>query len=167
VLAQSRSKGKKNENKTVLKLVELLELKNAIVTVDAMNSQKKIAAKLQQKQADYVMPIKENHKLFLEEIKDYCEFMENKHAEKLSATRFEQTNVGHGRVESRIYTQLKVNELIPDAAHWEGCQTVIQVKRERELKNKIETQTEYYISSLPVNLTQIANSIRGHWEVEN
>jgi len=167
VLAQSRSKGKKNENKTVLELVELLELKNAIITVDAMNSQKKIAAKLQQKQADYVMPIKENHKLFLEEIKDYFKFMENKHAEKLSEARFEETDAGHGRIESRSYTQLRVNELIPAAAHWEGCQTVIQVRRERDLKNKIETQTEYYISSLPVNLTQIANSIRGHWEVEN
>ena len=63
VLVQSRSKGKKNETKTVLELIELLELKDAIITMDAMNSQKTIAESLQQKEADYVMPIKENHTL--------------------------------------------------------------------------------------------------------
>lgn len=167
VLAQSRSKGKKNENKTVLELVELLELKDAIITIDAMNSQKVIAEKIYQKKADYVMPIKENHKLFLEEIKDYFDFMESKHADKITDSTFEETDAGHGRIESRIYTQLRINELIPAATNWVGCQTVTKVKRERRLKNKIETQIEYYISSLPINLTQIASSIRGHWEVEN
>ena len=72
--------------------------------------------------------------------------MKNKHADKLSEARFKENDAGHGRIESRIYTQLSVNELIPAATQWEGCGTVIQVKRERDLKNKIETQIDIILA---------------------
>jgi predicted transposase YbfD/YdcC len=60
-----------------------------------------------------------------------------------------------------------VNELITESSKWAGIRTVIEVERRREIKDKIEEETQYYISSLTINLPQIADTIRGHWEVEN
>lgn len=62
VLGQSRSKGKKNENKTVMELLDLIEMKDAIITMDAMNTQRQIVEKIHKKQADYVLSVKDNQK---------------------------------------------------------------------------------------------------------
>jgi len=167
ILAQARSKGKKNENKTVLEFIELLEIKNAMITADAINCQKKIADKIRSKQADYVLPIKENHKLFLEEIEDYFNWMKQSHPETTAQYTFTQTDSGHGRIETRRCIQLKIHELTPQASQWKDCATVTEITRIRELKNNTQTQIEYYIRSLATNLEQIADAIRSHWEVEN
>ena len=75
VLAQSRSKGKKNEHKTVQELIDLIELQGAIVTMDAMNTQRAIVEKLHRKKADYVLPVKDNQKKLHEEIRDYFSYI--------------------------------------------------------------------------------------------
>jgi len=168
VLAQSRSKGKKNENKTVLKLLDLIEMKDAIITMDAMNTQRKIVEKIHQKKADYVLSVKDNQKELHEEIKDYFTYMKNKHGDTLlKSSIYVETDVGHGRIEQRTYRQLLVNELITQSPKWAGIRSVVEVERIREIKGKTEKEIQYYISSLPINLVQIADTIRGHWEVEN
>lgn len=167
VLAQSRSKGKKNENKTVMELLDLIEVSNAIITMDAMNTQRSIEAKLIQKKADYVLPVKENQKTLLEEIQDYFVYMNQKHAEIVSKSTYSEVDAGHGRIEHRIYRQLLISELIPEAKKWSGIRTIVEVSRQRELKGHVENEIQYYISSLPINLPLIADTIRGHWEVEN
>lgn len=167
VLAQSRSKGKKNENKTVMELLDLIEINNAIITMDAMNTQRTIEAKLIQKKADYVLPVKENQKNLLEEIQDYFVYMNQQHMEIIAKSTYSEVDAGHGRIEHRIYRQLLINELIPEAGKWTGIKTVIEVSRQRELKGQVENEIQYYISSLPINLPLIADTIRGHWEVEN
>lgn len=167
VLGQSRSKGKKNENKTVMELLDLVEMKDAIITMDAMNTQRQIAEKIHQKQADYVLSVKDNQKTLHEEIKDYFMYMKEKHPDVVSKSTHTEVDAGHGRIEQRIYRQLLVNELIPESSKWTGIRSVIEVVRRREIKDKIVEEVQYYISSLPINLLQIADTIRGHWEVEN
>lgn len=83
VLGQSRSKGKKNENKTVMELLDLIEMKDAIITMDAMNTQRQIVEKIHQKRADYVLSVKDNQKTLHEEIKDYFVYMKKKHTDVL------------------------------------------------------------------------------------
>lgn len=167
ILGQSRSKSKKNENKTIMELLDLIEMSNAIVTMDAMNTQRTIVAKLIQKKADYVLPVKENQKNLLEEIQDYFVYMNQQHSELISKSTYNEIDAGHGRIEERTYCQLLVNELIPEADKWAGIKTVIKVMRQRELKDKLEEEIVYYISSLPIDLRLIADTIRGHWEVES
>jgi len=167
VLAQSRSKSKKNENKTVMELLDLIEVSNAIVTMDAMNTQRHIVSKLIQKKADYVLPVKDNQKNLHEEIRDYFTYMNNQHAELVLKSTYNEVDAGHGRIEQRTYRQLLINELIPEAEKWTGIRTVVEVIRQRELKDKVEKEIQYYISSLPINLPLLAETIRGHWEVEN
>ena len=145
----------------------MIEIKDAIITMDAMNTQRQIVEKIQQKKADYVLSVKDNQKSLHEEIKDYFLYMKKKHADIVSKSTHIEVDAGHGRIEQRIYRQLLVNELITESPKWAGIRTVIEVERRREIKDKIEEETQYYISSLTINLPQIADTIRGHWEVEN
>ena len=71
VLAQMKSVGKKNEHTSVLEILDLLNIEGAIITVDTMNTQKKIAQKIVEKKADYIFCIKNNHKLLKQEIAAY------------------------------------------------------------------------------------------------
>ena len=166
VLAQLKSAGKKNENASVLTLLDMLNIQGAHVTADAMNSQKKIVKKIMKRGGDYTLCIKANHKHLHEEIKAYFHTMKREHAELIAVD--EQTDGGHGRVEKRICRQLRVSEWITEAAQWEGLQTLIEVERERHVAGaRRQHEIQYFISSKAVDARVAADAIRGHWEVEN
>lgn len=169
ILAQSGSEGKKNENKTVLELLDLVELKGTVITVDAMNTQRKIADKIQSKKADYILAAKDNQKNLKAEIKEYFEYQHKNNRSIMKENSYIEEDIGHGRIEKRSYTQLMINELIPEAKKWAGVKSIIEVKRERYFKvnKKQENEVQYYISSLPIDVKFIANAIRSHWEGEN
>lgn len=118
ILAQLKSSGRKNENASVLTMLDMLNINGAHVTADAMNSQKKIVSKIRQRGGDYTLCIKANHKHLREEIKAYFHKMKRED-EQLIAVH-EQSNGGHGRVEKRVCRQLRVSEWITEAAQWEG-----------------------------------------------
>jgi len=166
VLAQSKSQGKKNENQSVLEMLDILNIKGSLISADAMNTQKKICKKIISKQADYVLCVKSNHKKLKDEISSYFHKVTRDTPDWIAC--YEEVDSGHGRIETRRYRQLMNNEWINEAKAWSGIQSVIEVTRERQFKNKA-TQQEilYYISSLPVNPERIATAIRSHWEVEN
>lgn len=132
-----------------------------------MNTQRHIVEKIHQKQADYVLSVKVNQKTLHEEIKDYFVYMKKSHPDVVSKSTHTELDTGHGRIEQRTYRQLLVHELITESSKWVGIRTVIEVERRREIKDKIEEEIQYYISSLTINPSEIADTIRGHWEVEN
>lgn len=166
VLAQMKSQGKKNENASVLEMLDILNIKGALISADAMNTQKKICDKIVSKEADYVLCVKANHKNLRNEIAAYFHKVDCDNPEFIQS--YEEIDKGHGRVEQRQYRQLMVNEWISGAKDWSGIKSIIEVKRERHFKKKeMQQETLYYISSLPVDPTRIADAIRSHWEVEN
>ena len=166
VLAQMRSSGKKNEQASVMAMLDLLQVKGAHITADAMNTQKKIARKIRKKQGDYTLSLKDNHKTLREEIKAY--FHKVRRDEPAQIAVYEEVDGGHGRVEKRVCRQLPVSDWVSGAAQWPGLQTIIEMERERHLPGKdMETEIQYYISSLPVDAQRVAQGIRRHWEVEN
>lgn len=107
-----------------MELLELIELENAIVTMDAMNTQRSIEAKLIQKKADYVLLVKKNQKNLLEEIQDYFVYMNQKHTEIVNSSTYGEVDAGHGRIEHRIYRQLLLSELILEAGKWSRCYSI-------------------------------------------
>ena len=166
VLAQSKSKGKKQENQSVLEMLDILNIKGALISADAMNTQKKICDKIISKKADYVLCVKNNHKKLKEEISAYFHKVKRDNPEFIST--YEEVDSGHGRIETRVYRQLLLNEWINEAKSWSGIKTIIEVTREREFKKQDkQSETLYYISSLETNPERIAEAIRSHWEVEN
>lgn len=167
VLAQCKSKSKKNEVSTVMELIEILELKGSIITADAMHCLKKVASAVDKKGGDYALQVKNNQGKLAREIKAYFHKTYRDNLQQIEANSVTIINDGHGRIESRRYTQLPVTEWMEERKGWANLNTVIEVERTRIIKEEETTEISYYISSLEVDLAQISRVIRGHWAIEN
>lgn len=167
VLAQCKSKSKKNEVSTVMELIELLELKGNIITADAMHCLKKVATAIDKKGGDYVLQVKNNQGKLSKEIKAFYHKTRRDNPELIEQGQYIQVNDGHGRIEERIYTQLQVTDWLEQRKGWSNLQSVIEVVRKRHVNGKSSEETAYYISSLPLSPKEISKAIRDHWGIEN
>lgn len=157
---------KSNEITAFPELIERLELKGTIVTADALNTQKKAAAAIINKKADYVLPVKENHKDLYEDIKLLFEDADKKGFKGLDAAESHTQEKSAGRVEERYYELLDIEDL-ESAKEWAGCSSVGRVTRKRTKGGKTSTEVCFYITSLELDIDQFAKSVRQHWGVEN
>lgn len=167
VLAEMKSKAKKNEQDSVLEILDLLDIDGAIITVDAMNSQKKIAKKIIERKADYIFCIKDNHKNLAEEIRSYFHKIQRDQPTLIS--EYEEVDAGHGRIEIRRCQTLSADSWITELQEWVSVQTVVLLERTRINKKsgKEEKEQQIYISSLQTEAKIIAPMIRQHWGIEN
>ncbi len=168
VLGQQKVDDKSNEITAIPKLLDLLDVKGATVTLDAMGCQHAITKKIQSKGADYVIALKGNQSTLNEEVQAW---FHKCHREKLANTAhsiYEHIDSGHGRIEERTCTQLEIdNNWITDNENWSSIQTVVSVESKRHIGDKMTSETRYYISSLGLNAERLNGIIRNHWGVEN
>lgn len=162
VLGQLAVEEKSNEITAIPHLMDILDLKGCIVTADALNCQKDIAAKAKENEADYIFPVKGNHPIFYEEIRTYMDDMASKRG-----ADFESVEKDHGRIEIRRCWQSEDISWYSDYEAWIGLKSFYVVESVREQKGRSETQRRYYISSLPGNAKLAAQSVRRHWDIEN
>jgi predicted transposase YbfD/YdcC len=163
VLGQVKVNEKSNEITAIPKLLEVLSLHSSIVTIDAMGCQSDIAEKIIEKQADYVLAVKNNQELLFENIVD--EFRFSKEIEIN-----EDIDFGHGRIEKRRCSIITKLQHIEQQDKWRGLHTVIKIESEREFKNSDkpkENAIRYYISSLSLSAKEFQQIIRSHWSIEN
>lgn len=160
VLGQYKTKDKSNEISAIPKLLDLLDIEGSIITIDAMGTQKAIAEKIVTKGADYILALKGNQKEINEEAQSLFKI------QKPNST-CEETEKGHGRIETRkceVITDLK---FLDSKEKWGNLNSVIKITSKRVLKEKTESETRYYISSLNLNAIDFNKYIRMHWGVEN
>lgn len=157
---------KSNEITAFPYLVSQLELKGAVVTADAMHTQKTSVKAVINRKADYALPVKENQAGLLEDIRLLFAEAEAADFRGIDAAHTETTEKIGGRVESRKYTLLSA-EGLPGISEWEGCRCVGRVERRRTKGEKTSNETVYYITSLDFEVEQFAKSVRDHWGVEN
>ena len=162
VLAQYKVEDKSNEITAIPSLLEVLELKGCIVTIDAMGCQKEIASSIIDKEADYILAVKGNQPFLLDDIKEAF-------TESPSTTEDVQVGVGHGRIERRTCRVLYNTDWICKAKEWKELKSLIEITAERTHKTSGEQQKEvrYYISSLKADAACFNNYIRSHWGIEN
>jgi predicted transposase YbfD/YdcC len=162
VLGQVKVDDKSNEITAIPELLNLLIIKGCIVTIDAMGCQKDIASTIISGEADYILALKGNQGNLLEQTEDSFRFIK---AQSVS----EETDVGHGRVESRTCSVINDLSMIEQKEQWEKLQSLVRIEAERYIKStgKTEHETRYYISSLPADASLLNKSIRSHWGVEN
>jgi predicted transposase YbfD/YdcC len=168
VLGQVKVDERSNEITAVPELLDLLELSGCIVTVDALNCQKKIAEKIIDQGADYVLSVKENQANLYQAIQDLFEYAQE--TAFRDCDYFKTVDKGHGRIETRACWTTSASDYLaylPDRADWKGLQTLVMVKAERRLGQVRSTQIRYYISSLPSDASQALAAVRGHWSIEN
>ncbi len=157
---------KSNEITAFPKLIESLELAGAIVTTDALNTQKKAAAAIIGKKADYALPVKENHKDLYEDIKLLFEDADKKDFKGIDAAESHNQEKSAGRVEERTYQLLDIENLA-SIKEWAGCSSVGRVTRQRTKKGKTSKEECFYITSLGLDVDKFGKSVRKHWGVEN
>jgi predicted transposase YbfD/YdcC len=169
-LGQRKVDAKSNEITAIPELLELLNVTGCIVTIDAMGCQKKIAQKIRDEKADYVLSLKENQGKFLQDVQDWFAHADQVEFAGMQHDYHETVNKGHGRIEIRRCWTVSDPLAFDYIRHYEGwadLQTIVRVQRERHMGDKIERETSYYISSLPSKASVILNAVRSHWGIEN
>ncbi len=158
---------KSNEITAIPALLELLDIKGCIVTLDAMGTQKTIAAQIRQAQADYILSLKANHPTLYQEV--VTGFESARAHRSLPMPSEHTTEAAHHRIEHRLVWTLSLDQLPPlyQADQWVGLQTIVIVERTRHLWNQTTHEIHFYLSSLPADSPRLAGAIRQHWGIEN
>jgi predicted transposase YbfD/YdcC len=164
-LGQVACAEKSNEITAIPELLKLVDIKGAIITIDAMGTQKAIAAQIIEGEADYVLALKGNQETLHQAVIEYIN--EQLEGDLAEAQEHVTTEKGHGREETRTYLQLPAPEGLPGFMRWKGLKSIGLTTSccLREGKETIEVR--YYISSLGVDVKQFARAVRGHWSIEN
>ncbi|MGX5576596.1 ISAs1 family transposase, partial [Bacillus toyonensis] len=158
---------KSNEITAIPKLFDTLHLEKMIVTLDAMGTQTDIASDIIQKKADYVLAIKENHKLLYQDITDYfhhAPFLEEiKQLKKGYVCTIEKS---HSQIEKRSYYQTDDISWLEAKAKWKDVKSIGMVEKTMEKDDELRVERRYYISSLQTDAALFAKAVRGHWDIE-
>jgi len=170
VLGQRKVDDKSNEITAIPELLDLLSITGCIVTIDAMGCQKKIAQKIRDKQADYVLSVKENQGNLYQDIEDWFAYADQVDFKNIEHDYDKQVSKGHGRVEIRqcwVIADPVAFEYIRHYEGWADLKAIVRVHRERRLPEKVQQETAYYITSLDTDAQNILNATRSHWSIEN
>ena len=166
-LGQVATDVKSNEITAIPRLLALLDVTGALVTIDAMGCQKDIAQQVRDGGGDYVLAVKENQPRLREDIQAaVAEHCERGPAED-GAAWCETVDRGHGRREVRTYTLLTDLSAIRDRELWADLYGICVVVSERTVGDATTTEVRYYIGSFRGAVQQWARAIRGHWGIEN
>ena len=168
VLGQRQVAGTSNEITAVPKLLELLELQGAVVTLDAMGCQRAIAAQIVSQGADYVLGLKGNQGTLHEDVALFFDEQQGGLAGH-QVTVHQTCEKDHGRLETRRVVATEQIAWLQDNHAWPGLRSIAKVESRRELlaEGQVEEETRYYLSSLPGEAGQIGAAVRSHWGVEN
>jgi predicted transposase YbfD/YdcC len=164
LVAQVQTEAKSNETAALPSLLALLDLKGAVVTIDAAGCQKNIAAQIVKQKANYVLSLRDNHPTFHQEVLAYFE------SEKDSPQVFvhQSTEGDHGRIEVRTVLTTSDVSWFAERHQWAGLKSLVLVQCERQGKGGRKSEARTYISSLEGrDPAALAAWVRGHWSVEN
>jgi len=167
VLGQEKVDCKSNEITAIPKLLELLDLKGSLVTIDAMGCQKKIAKQIKDQDADYILALKGNQGNLHDEVKTFFTEEIKNNFEDTKCDFYEDFDKAHGRIEIRKCWSTEDVNWITNLEKWEGLKSISMVESTRIIDNKKTTETRFYISSIPANAKKISWAIRSHWRIEN
>ena len=170
VLAQQAVDEKSNEITAVPKLLEMLDLKGAVVTSDALNTQKNIAGQIVTGGGDYLLAVKGNHPTLERSLKVNLDEMILETFKDVEHVYHQSTDGGHGRIDTRSVWATDRIDWLRGRDGWAGLRSVAVVESTRRLVGTGTSSTErrYFISSLPATSGEtFARLIRGHWSIEN
>jgi predicted transposase YbfD/YdcC len=167
VLGQMKVAEKSNEIVAIPKLLDLLAIEGAIVTIDAMGCQRAIAGKIIGKKANYILGLKGNQGSLRDDVELLVTEQKSSNFADTEISQAETIDADNGRIETRVTTVIHDVEWLRERHGWPGLNAVAIVDSTRESNGKIERETRYYITSLTVPAHLIGPMIRSHWAIEN
>jgi len=167
-LGQIATDQKSNEITAIPALLQLLEIKGALITLDAMGCQKDIAKQIIRQKGHYVLALKGNQGLLHEAVVDYFQVAESAGFARIEAQHKHTLDCGHGRIETRSHYLVTDLSTLPHVKDWEGLASIGLVISQREDKRSGQKSVEkrYYINSIK-DVDVFAEATRAHWGVEN
>ena len=170
VLAQQAVEQKSNEITAVPEVLKLLDIKGAVVTADALNTQTAIAEQIVNGGGDYVLAVKDNHPTLCDTVTRHLDEMILEKFEGVEHVYHETTDAGHGRIDTRKVWATSDIAWLKRSGQWKKLSSVIVVEsiRRENAKEKPTVTRRYYISSLKADSGErLAGLIRNHWSIEN
>ena len=167
VLGQRKVNEKSNEITAIPELLQVLNLNGAVVSIDAMGCQTQIAAQIVAQQGDYVLALKGNQGDLHQDVQQLFAHAHSQNFRGIEHDFYETQEQGHGRQEIRRYWVMGKTEYLIGAEKWAKLTTIGCVESQRQVGDKITSELRYYLLSLPLEATQFAAAVRGHWSIEN
>jgi predicted transposase YbfD/YdcC len=167
VLGQVKVAEKSNEIIAIPKLLNMLAIEGAIITIDAMGCQRDIAQKIVDNKADYILALKGNQGSLREDVELFVAEQKANDFRDATISRHETVDGDHGRIETRRYTAIHEIGWLQERHDWPGLKGVVVVESAREIDGKIEQDTRFYITSLVWLAHRLGPAIRSHWQIEN
>ncbi len=167
-LGQVATEEKSNEITAIPALIDRIDVKRAIVTIDAMGCQKAIAKKIVDAKGDYVLAVKDNQPKLHEAIKEL--FNEERQGDLLKMPHRDHhtREKGHGRKDERYYVLAKISRRFPLKDQWPGIKAVGMAVRVTEKRDgTTSSDVRYFITSCYLGGKRFAQAVRGHWGIEN
>ena len=167
LLGQVAVDEKSNEITAIPKLLKMLEISGAIVTIDAMGCQKEITRTVLGRGADYVLALKANHERLFEQVVAFWDGARARGMKGPDIDYHREWSEGHGRTEARRCWATSDLDWLAGREEWEGLRSVVFVESERFVGDSLSVETRYYLSSLPNGAALLNQTARSHWGVEN
>jgi predicted transposase YbfD/YdcC len=167
VLGQVKVAEKSNEITAIPKLLDMLVVEGAIVTIDAMGCQRAIAQKIIEKKADYVFGLKGNQGSPRDDVELLITEQAARDFVDSKISKATTIDADHGRIETRTTTVIHDVEWLRKRHEWPGLKAVVMVESTREIAGKAEHETRFHITSLVIPAHLPGPVVRSHWAVEN
>jgi len=166
-LGQVATDEKSNEITAIPELLKIIDVEDAMVTIDAAGCQKNIARQIVQGKGDYVLALKSNQKKLFDQVRLILDCHMRDDFADCPVSRHVEVEQGHGRLEARQYYQITAPSHLHGRSQWKGLKTIGVAVRTYEENGVEKTDARYYISSLRRNSKRFAAAVRRHWSVEN
>ncbi|PAJ71682.1 hypothetical protein CJF42_25405 [Pseudoalteromonas sp. NBT06-2] len=167
IIYQKESSTKTNEIPVMQAMLASLDIKNAVITADAMHCQTETTTTIREGNGDYVLQVKKNQGNLFKEVEAYFHKSYRDSPKLLKDNYFKELDGEHGRINEREYRLLPITEWFDETEKFKDSFAVVEVQRTRHLNNKTEQETSYYITSLKEDVEVTAKYIRQHWAIEN
>ena len=166
-LGQMACEDESNEITAIPRLLGKIDVRKTTVTIDAAGCQREIASRIVDGGGDYLLALKGNQESLRNAVEEYITtHMENDFAD-VAHRKHEERKRSHGRVDHLTYYQLPAPKTLPGRSEWKKLKTIGVAIRISESQGRQSADTRYYISSMPMSVKRFANSVRGHWAIEN
>lgn len=159
---------KSNEITAIPKLLDQLELKGNVVTIDAMGTQKDIVKKIVEKEADYCLAVKQNQKMLYDDISEYMEDPVFQKEMKETGHSLKTIEKARGQIETRTYYLCsEIEWLVERHPDWENLHAIGMVETTVQSEEKTTTERRYYITNFDDGVDFFTRCVRGHWAIES
>jgi len=167
-LGQVVTDTKSNELTAIRELLDTVDVKGTVVSIDALGCQRDVAEKIVERGADYLLALKDNQPTLREEVAAFFEHAcSDRTVDAKPVLTRETVDKAHGRLEVRRTSCSNDVAWVGASVQWKGLRTLVRIERERTVGNKTSVETAYYLTSLPADPARLGDLVRRHWSIEN